>query len=353
MKFPRKRTLAYIAIGLLLFVAVSVWGGIQFVKSRFFAETPNRLSIVGDAASVPFEWATNRHEDYFEQHGAILLPVTVPGIEKQLYVQLDTGAPSSFLRSGCMESLAERGLEFELYTDDKTTRVKHFELDVGDSRVALDGGWVMKREIFIDWEEPYNVIGSLGADFIDGRVCAIDFPAKQLHLRKERTEEFNSLGKYETFRFPGRRILLPAQIQGKDCELLYDSGCSPFGLITSKYHFDRYADENTEALQLDLNAFGNGIPIHHQACSLEVSFGEAAVPIKRVSYVDKYSGMQSLFGGFIDGGFMGNKFLLESTLILDVKAKEFLLVQGSIESSADELAASEKDDGDPAAKSPE
>lgn len=340
MKFPRKRTCAYVFGGLLLLVALGVWGGIRVVKARFFAETPNRLTIVGNLSTVPFEWATSRHDDYFEQHAAILLPVTIPGIDKQLYMQFDTGSPSSFLRSGCMESLAERGVEFELYTDDETTRVKHFEVDVGDNHVVLEDGWVVKRELFIDWEKPYNVIGSLGADFIDGRVCAFDFPARKLHLRKERTEEFKSLGTYEAFRFPGRRIMLPAKIRETEFELFYDSGCSPFGLFTSKYHYDCYADEDSEPLSLDINSFGNGIPVHHRSCSLDVTFGKTAVPIKRVSYVDQYSGMQSLFGGFIDGGFMGNKFLIDSTLILDVKAKEFLLVANSLETQVNEPAES-------------
>ncbi|MEM8735486.1 MAG: hypothetical protein AAGG44_14730 [Planctomycetota bacterium] len=330
MKFPRKRTVAYVFLGLAVMAGIGTWGAITLVKARFFREHPNRLAIDGDLSAVPFEWAPTKHGDYTEVHGAILLPVTVPGIEKQLYMQFDTGSPSTFLRSGCLKSLVERGVECEVYDDDGTKRVRELELNVGENRVVLSGGWVMQRQISIDWEKPYNVIGSIGADFIDERVCAFDFPSQKLHLFKQKTPELKMLGAFGDFRFPGRRIMLPAEVEGTEMELLYDSGCSPFGLFTSKYHFDRYGDEDAQELSLNENSFGNAVPVHHKPCSLPVRFGDVEVPIERVSYTGQYVAMQSWFGGFVDGGFMGNKFLLNSTLILDSAEKQFLLLPRSL-----------------------
>ena len=44
-----------------------------------------------------------------------------------------------------------------------------------------------------------------------------------------------------------------------------------------------------------------------------------------------YAGLQSAFGRFIDGGFLGNNSLTDSTLILDTTANEFLMVNGSLQ----------------------
>ncbi len=339
MKWIRrhKRKLLGALFAVLLLVPIIGFCGFQYAKSRFLRETPNRLSLEGELHPVPFTWAPEEPAaGYSEPHGAILLPVTVPGISKQLYMQFDTGAPSTFLRSGCVESLRKRGVECQLSEHDKTTRVKEFELNVGKNRVVLNNGWVMRRNIAIDWDKPINVIGSIGADFIDDIVFAIDFPAQRLHLYRERPAEVQSLGSFQPFEFPGRRVLLPTTIKGVEMQVLWDSGCSPFGLLTSKYHFENYAKPNSNGIRFGANRFGDTIPVHHKPCELVATFGGEDVPLKRVSYVEMYSGMQSAFGRFIYGGFIGNKSLLHSTLILDTKANEFLLVDGTLPIAAED-----------------
>ncbi|XZE53618.1 hypothetical protein SH139x_005376 [Planctomycetaceae bacterium SH139] len=331
MKLPRKRTVAYIFLVFLIFVAVGIWGGFQYVTSRFFAEHPNRLTIAGELHPVPFQWVPTKYDNYVEEHGAIILPVTVPGVEKQLYMQLDTGSPSTFLRSGCLDSLAKKGVQFNLFEDDKaTTRVDEFNLKVGENAVVLRGGWVMTRDISIDWDKPVNIIGSIGADILDQRICAFDFPGETIHFFDHRTAELDALGVFRPFRFPGRRVMLPAEIDGTQMEMFYDSGCSPFGLFTSKHHYDRYADPEGDQISVGANRFGDSIPVHHSSCKLSVLFGDTKLRLRRVSYVDQYVPLQSLFGRFVDGGFMGNKFLLDSTMILDTQSNEFLIRAGSL-----------------------
>lgn len=335
MKLPKKKTVALGLLGFLVLGAGVLWGGVQYVKARFFAEHPNRLSIEGELSSVPFIWAENKYADYTERHGAILLPVTIDGIDHPLYMQFDTGSPSTFLRSGCVDSLAEKGAKFELYQEEDTMRVKRFELNLGQNRVVLDKGWVRPRNLTIDWEKPINIIGSIGADLLDQRVCAFDFPGQEIHLSKNIPEEWKTLGKFQSFRFPGRRVMLPATIDGTELELFYDSGCSPFGLLTSKYHCDRLRDRDAKVLSLDANRFGSAVPIHHHECTFDATFGDVSLPIRRVSYVDQYASAQSLFGRLVDGGFMGNHFLLESTLILDTTHNEFAIVKQSLASADD------------------
>lgn len=343
MKLPRKRTLLYFSVGALAICVACVWGGIRYFTNQFFREHPNALSIQGDLHPIPFQWASQKYEDYKESHNGILFKVNVPGVEKQLYMQFDTGSPSTFLRSGCLESLAERGVQFTVVEGERSSRVQHFELDIGGNRVVLDDGWVMQRDIPIDWNpDAVSIIGSIGADFLADRIVSIDFAAQEIELFRERSDELDSLGTFIPFRFPGRRVMLPAQIAGDDLELLWDSGCSPFGLLTSKYHFDRLTKSNAESIQIDANRFGDAVPVHHRACESNVTFGEQTLALDRVSYVELYAGMQSTFGRFVNGGFMGNKFLLESKLILDGVAGEFLIVP-STEPPSQTLSAIEED----------
>ena len=79
---------------------------------------------------------------------------------------------------------------------------------------------------------------------------------------------------------------------------------------------------------------GDPVHVYHRAGDLKVGFRNNELRLKRVSYANLYGTVQLLVGRFsgIVGciGFLGNEPLTESTLILDAKAHEYLLVQGSL-----------------------
>ncbi len=330
-KKPKRllRRLLYGLLFLILLGAVGVFGAVEYAKYRLFQDTPNRLAFEGDLHSVPFEWSAHEMESYSEPHGAILIPVSVPGIANKFYMQFDTGSPDTWLRTGSLKSLKNHGVEFELFEKEKHTYVKQFELNVAGNRVLMKSGVTRTRDIAIDWDNPdaKNVIGSFGADFLDQKICEIDFPAQEIRLHHNRPESLNELGSFTPFKFKGRRIMLPASIDGSDVELFYDSGCSAFGLLTSKYHYDRLTDPNEKEIAYGANRHGDSVPIHHKSSDRSISLGATELPLKRVSYAELYNFLQTTVGRVIGGGFFGNKSLTESTLIIDAVTNEFLVVK--------------------------
>ena len=230
--------------------------------------------------------------------------------------------------------------------------MKEFEINVAGNRVVLNSGRVYGTNTPIDWEDPKtnNVIGSFGADFLDQKICEIDFPAQEIRLHQQRPEELNALGKFTPFKFKGRRIMFPANIDGSDVELFYDSGCSAFGLLTSKYHYDRLTDPEEKEIAYGANRRGESIPIHHKSSDLQIKLGSTDLSLKRISYAEMYNALQATVGRFIGGGFLGNKSLTEFTLIIDTKTNEFLVVKKSLSKKADRDATKtngELPDGQP------
>lgn len=323
-----RRKFAYWFFGLLLLLIVVAFAGIQYAKYQIFKDRPNRLTFVGDLHPVPFQWSEDRLDDFIEPHSAMLIPVTIAGIENKFFMQLDTGGPSSFLRSGALKELRSHGVQFQLSKENDRTCIETFELNVGNNRVILKSGDVMGSDAKFNWDNPnaINIIGSFGADFIDQKVCEIDFPNQQIRLHKSRPDNLNSLGTFTPFKFKGRRVMLPTTIDNVQMELFYDSGCSAFGLLTSKYHFERYADKNSKEISYNANRHGDPVFIHHKTCGLEATFGDVKIPLTRVSYAELYTFVQSSVGRLIHGGFLGNKPLLECCLILDTLSNEFLIV---------------------------
>lgn len=320
---------SYVLLALFLLSIVGAWGTYRYAMHRLFRDTPNTLTFVGQLHPVSFEWAESKNQGHIEPHSAILIPVTVPGISQQLYMQFDTGSPDTFLRSGALDSLKSRGVSFETFETDDVSYIENFEFEIGGNRLLMQSGWIRNQNIKIDWENPNskNIIGSFGADFLDQKVCEIDFAANEIRLHRERSEEINALGNFSSFKFQGRRIILPVKIDGSDVEVFYDSGCSAFGLLTSKFQYDRLTNPNDQEISHGSNRHGQTVPIHHKTSDLRIQFGEADLSIKRVSYAELYNFLQVTIGRFVGGGFLGNKCLIESTLIIDANASEFLVIE--------------------------
>lgn len=330
-KSTRKRVL-YILLGLVLLASVGAYGGFLYFQSQFFRDIPNTLTFGQSSNPIPFEWSVDEYDDHTEAHSAMLIPVTIPGLQKTLYMQFDTGSQYSFLRSEALDAMESRGVTLNLYEQEDRYYVPRFTANIGENQAVWEPCRVFGRAATIDWEDPeaINIIGTIGTDFIDRKVCVIDFPGKQIHLHDDRSEDMNAQGAFVPFGFKGRRIMLPAAIDGTAMQLFYDSGCSSFGLLTSQYHFERFSDAAVDEINLSVGRHGDSVAVHHKPCDLTVTLGNAELPLKRVSYVELYGFLQTTVGRLVDGGFLGNKSLTESTLILDTRASEFLVIPGSL-----------------------
>ena len=172
-------------------------------------------------------------------------------------------------------------------------------------------------------------IGTIGSDFIANHIIAIDFKNQKIQLFDKRPKWMHQLPKFKPFDFTARRrIMLPVIVDKKKYEFLYDSGCSAFGLITIKSRFDRYTDTSTEPLNYGANSWGSSIPIISKPSDKLFNIGNANLKLKRVSYVDMYTITQPLVTPFTRiGGWLGNQPFNESTLIIDTKAEEFIVVK--------------------------
>lgn len=312
-----------------------VVGGLAYFKHTWFRDTPNTLTIEGDLFPVPIKWSGGQYGTHTEPREAVVIPVSIPGFQHTFRMQFDTGAPNTFLRSGAVESLRERGCELELFEEEGLTYFRKFELNVGGNKVILKPGWVRSSGAGIDWEDTEaSSIGTIGSDFLDQKICAIDFAAMEMRLFADRPAAFDALGTFTPFEFKGRKIVMPVTIEGATENVIYDSGCSAFGLLTSSYYYDRYSDATESEIQLNVNRHGDPVHVHHRTCDQVVNFGDTELPFKRISYVNLYPTVQTLvgrlsgFAGFI--GVLGNETLTESTLILDAKSNEYLVVKGSL-----------------------
>lgn len=205
---------------------------------------PAKVAIAEPRGEVPILWASIARPAPLPplDHAAILVPVVFTGVgDRVLYMQFDLGHSSTVLYANKWADLARRA-----NLEDNGEQVATLRFGLGSLSVTASDVAIVKREgAGIDWtSEQVEIIGTIGADLIDGRVVVLDFSNDTILLSRDRNGLSVGAEKFQPFRFQGRRILLPAQFEGRETSVLYDSGSSAFSWLTNEDTFSRLAKPN-------------------------------------------------------------------------------------------------------------
>ncbi len=321
---------------LLIIVILMFSVGLYYIRkfnNAFFKEKSAYLSYKFESKPIHFDWVANSKgsEGYYEPHAAITFPVKFEGFAHQFYMQFDTGAPHSFIYEKDLKSLQALGLNVKEISKGNERFIEQINFSLDDNQIKASMIRILPNygHTFDKNDTITKIgIGTLGSDFIANRITMIDFKNQELKLFYQRPEWMQSLSEFKPFDFTGRRIMLPVTIDEKDYELFYDSGCSAFGLITIKSRFDKYSDNDAKTIAYNAKSWDSSIPITSKTSEQPITLGNATLPLNRVSFIDMYTALQPLVTPFtkIDG-WLGNRPFIESTLILDTKKEEFIVIE--------------------------
>lgn len=326
-----KKKIGYSLITILILITIIGYIGIRKFNNIIFKETPNYLTYTYESKPIHFDWANDSIGDYYETQTAITIPLKIEGLAHRFYMQFDTGSPYSFIYENDLNSLRTLGLDIKEVIKDESRYVENLDFLLNDSHIKAS-----MIKILVNYGNTFNEndtlsdikIGTIGSDFLANRITAINFKNQTIRLFEKRPEWMSSLPTFKSFDFTARRIMLPVTLDNKSYKFLYDSGCSAFGLITIKRRFDKYTNKNTEELKYGANSWGNSIPIINKPSNKLFNIGNTNLKLKRVSYVDMYTKLQPFVTPFTRiGGWLGNQPFNESTLILDTKTEEFIVIK--------------------------
>lgn len=307
--------------------------GIWKFNDSLFGEKTHLLTYSDESKPIVFEWANDSIGNYYETQVAMVIPVKMEGLNHELYMQFDTGSPYTFIYENDLISLKGIGLNLVEVMVENQRYVEQMEFELGGNKVNAS-----MIKILEGYGNTFNAsdtiggikIGTIGSDFMENRITTIDFQNKRIQTYLRRTDWMAALPDFRSFDFQGRRIMLPTMINGKELSLLYDSGCSAFGLITTWNRFEDYTDERTETIAYDANSWGNGIPIRHKSTNQKMLIGNANLSMERASYVNMYAWTQRYVTSFTRvGGWLGNRPFAECTLILDTQTEKFIIIKNS------------------------
>jgi len=321
-----KKILIALSILFALLIGATSYG-IHYFNTFWFKEQPNYLKLNKDSIAFDFHFAAGKYGELIEPHALIKVPIRLPGIPQRFYLQWDTGSPHSLIYRNPIEALGEQGYNWE----EANGFLLDFEIEMGKGILSADS-----FPIFENYGRKFELadsltpikLGTLGADVMDKKISIIDFKNGRMEIRSKRPKWMDQELSFKPFQFAGRRMMLPAILEGQEHDLFYDSGSSAFGLITTRGRFEDYSDESSPLIRYDANSWGNSVPICHKETELKMQMGGQHLPLGRVSYIDMYTPIQGILAPFSAiGGWLGNKAFLDCKLILDCQTEEFIVLK--------------------------
>lgn len=314
------------AAGLL--TASSV-GGYFYMRQRFEPK-PNQLALSALPTTSPFAWLPDTANNKVMPHAAMLVPVSVPGCPRTCYFQFDTGAPSSLLYAKSVAALQARypATVRSLPLQGDTVHNAQFGLGRAQLQVrrfrVLGGGMA---PVPADNSAKPFILGTLGADVLDGRVLVIDYVRQRFDLYAQLPDSLARRAAFVPLAFTSRRVLLTAGLQGKSEQLLFDSGSSAFALLTSQAIWKTLALPAAPTQVAPVNSMGRTLTTYTVATGAALQLGTQRVPLRTVTYIEGTSLMESLLMRFSGmGGMLGNEPFSQQTVILDAAGQRFGII---------------------------
>jgi hypothetical protein len=321
------KLLLKILLSVLALFVLSGIGGYFYMRQKF-APPANQLVLTGLPATTAFTWWADTAQGRDMAHAAVLVPVRLPGCPRTCYLQFDTGAPYTVLYTESLAALqaAYPTLPFAHPAD----TVRNFRCSLGRSQVLAR--WVRvlphgPHTLPADTATPF-ILGTLGADVIEGRALLLDFAHRRFSLDALVPD---SLGRRATFvplAFENRRVLVRMNLQGQPRQLLYDSGASAFSLLTSHDEWDRLAQPGAPVRKVNVKSFDRTLTSYTVPTAATLQLDKATLPLGTTTYMDGTSLTQNLLMRFSGmGGMLGNRAFDERTVLLDVAGGRFGVVQ--------------------------
>ena len=314
-----------ILLALLLLMVVGGTISFFYFKNKFLSAPPNELTVSNLGEPFDFKWESYSFNGKHNPYGAMLVPVSIPGIDRTFYMQFDTGTPSTVLKYTPFLSINEKYNNLiKIDTVEGKVRAIEASIKVGTVDVKASSLGFVSMGKKIDWSDStaVDIIGSIGNDFMENNPLIMDFKNNKITLLDSLPQKSEIDTDYLPFTFDGRKIFLSAQLNKEPASLWYDSGSSMFELIVEESTFWDLADPGAEKESFSVNSWGTQVPAHNIKSNGEFQFGNIKIPLNTVTTMEWPNEMQALvlkvanIGGDL-GGMTGNKIFVGKTLILD------------------------------------
>lgn len=290
----------------------------------------NQLVLPDRSFTIPFHWQGDSINGKWEAHTALLLPVKLKNCPRLFYMQFDLGHPYSLLYTEKLEAIrlqypnalpenkaGNKLVNFSFHTGRVQVLAKEIALQQFDSIGTIN--WTDKNAVVI--------IGTIGADLIDGKAVVIDYPKQQLTVANSVPNKLLSQLSMTDMVYERRNLLLPVTINDKSVLLYFDTGSSMYELLVDKKTCEELAAPGSAFVQSKSRSWDKYLTANTIASHGGITINGITIPLHYVTYIEGVSTAKAeQMRKMGIGGMTGNKLFLNYKLVLDTKHKKFGLI---------------------------
>lgn len=270
---------------------------------------------------IPFNWEGDTISGEYIEKAYIYIPVKIEGLSDDFTMQFDLGTYSSVFYGNTLEPYLEKSPSLASKLD-LTGMFKNVSLQMGTVKFnGLDIGY--KKNFGEDVPEDSlhskapKHIGTIAPDMFRDKILLIDYKSCRLAISDSLPVEYKDLPAEKIEIIEGI-MRLPFRINGKECKLLFDTGSSPFQLVTTK---ERALDISDSVIIDSLSGplwWGKEITFYGLEINKPIEFGGKVLKSSRV-YYDKDGLWDGVYNSFDVWGITGNAYFFDKIVIIDYK----------------------------------
>jgi len=193
---------------------------------------------------IPFNWVGDSVSGKYFDKLAITIPVTLDNLPNKFRMQLDLGATVTVIYENSFKHYLDTYSELKNKIDttlkfrmQSQTNYKFKNLGLKLGNVSFGNRNIGHFKNFGDSISIDSIntksekdIGTIAPDLFENKILIIDYPNKRICVTTELPEQF-SKAQFRDYKIKGGRIKIPITINGKDEDVMFDTGSSLFALI--------------------------------------------------------------------------------------------------------------------------
>ena len=236
---------------------------------------------------IPFSWEGDTISGIYIEKAFFNVPVKIEGSPYEFTMQFDLGAYNSIFYGNTFTPYLEE-LPSLISKRDSTGMYKNVHLQIGTvefSNVNIGFKQNFGNEIPKDslHSNTPKHIGTIASDIVQDKILIIDYKSSRLAITDFLPIEYKNLPA-EKFESKDWEVTFPLQIDGKTCKVLFDTGSSPFQLITTQERAWSISDLSiTDSLSGPL-WWGQEITFYGFNVNKPIKFGGKALNNSKVYY---------------------------------------------------------------------
>ncbi len=279
---------------------------------------------------IPFIWQGDTISGKYIDKAYLYIPVTIDDLPYHFTMQLDLGTNETVFYGNPIDpyleeyaSLANKLDSVDLFNGMfSNINLKMGTIEFAGISTGYLKGFGEKPPKDSIYSNTPKHIGTIAPDIFQNKILVIDYKSCRLAVTDSLPAEYENLSA-EKFEIENGIIKLPFRINGEESKLMFDTGSSPFPLVTSKERALEISDSIiTDSLSGPL-WWGTEITFYGLDVNKPIEFGGKLLKNSKVYYDKERLWENGVFKPFNIWGLTGNAYFFDNIVIIDYKNKLF------------------------------